>query len=274
MEPGLFGRLRHVTMDLGVHPEIVERPGDDGHHDAARVCAVRVRAREVVPLRGSDESDQQPHHRGRGENTRQDWAPHCFSLFAFADSLGIARLPSPPACRASTLYPVSEWLTRPTAHRPPAHTASFGFSNLTRDPVRRGHLRDPGPAHLPAGLYLDLARQRRRRADRDYRVDVVDQQLPGNTRGGHGTLFAGAGRPTPRRRAPRRRAAPADAPPSGPPPACDGQPTRRCSRRHAAPSPQASRRSAPSFQRRYATTIASCAMSAACAGREGRGQAR
>src|ERR1700727_2799979 len=64
----LLARLRDLAVDLGVDADVVERPGQNCHHDGAGLRAVADGAVVVTALPSGDRADNEPDN----ENDRSD----------------------------------------------------------------------------------------------------------------------------------------------------------------------------------------------------------
>ena len=58
--PHSLSPARLVTGELGIGPEVIDGPEQDGHHDRARAGAIRRSGGVVVPLPGGESADKQP----------------------------------------------------------------------------------------------------------------------------------------------------------------------------------------------------------------------
>src|SRR5579859_2199601 len=122
--PGLLARMRCLAGDLGIHADVVERPGEDRHGDGADLAAAGGGAGKFMALAGRDGADDQPYD----EQDRSDFHGCLQAMCAMMRSaLGwpVARgcqrrrprppndqpVPTPARCRARHARPTSSRLS-------------------------------------------------------------------------------------------------------------------------------------------------------------------
>src|SRR6266702_1676843 len=75
---GSLARLRQMTRDLRVHPDVVQRARQNGHRHRPGVGAVLMRIAVVVPLPGGNRANDQPYHKkDRSDTHRCLHYPRC-----------------------------------------------------------------------------------------------------------------------------------------------------------------------------------------------------
>src|ERR1700759_5068706 len=83
-EPGrelLVARLGDAAGHLRVDPAVVQRPGQDGHHDSSHPVAAADRPVEVTALPRGDDSDDEPYDEQRRPDAHPDLpCPACCDL--------------------------------------------------------------------------------------------------------------------------------------------------------------------------------------------------